>query len=126
MDLRRILLALYPRSWRRHYGEEFAALLDDTELGPAAVFDVVVQAARLHVHAHQRLLQVWVATAVSAFFVDISYRAGLTANILWAPTNPVRALALFVTISPWLVVVGDVFARRLQRHNPPDHEQLNQ
>lgn len=32
---------LYPRWWRERYGEEFAALLEDSRPGPAAILDVL-------------------------------------------------------------------------------------
>ncbi len=44
------LLHLYPATWRERYGEEFAALLDDCQLPPLYVLDIVRGAldARLH------------------------------------------------------------------------------
>jgi hypothetical protein len=38
------LLRLYPGAWRERYGEEFDALLDDVELSPFDVFDIVLGA----------------------------------------------------------------------------------
>ena len=37
----RWLLRLYPKAWRRRYGEEFAALLEEDRMTPAAVRDVI-------------------------------------------------------------------------------------
>ena len=37
----RWLLRLYPKAWRRRYGEEFAALLEEDRMTPAAVLDVI-------------------------------------------------------------------------------------
>jgi hypothetical protein len=105
------LMALHPRRWRERYGEEFAALLDDTKLSPAMVLNVMAHAAKLHVRAHPRALQVCGALVLSAFFETVSLRAGLTANILWAPTDPVRALALLATTGPWLALAGTALAR---------------
>jgi hypothetical protein len=44
------LLCLYPTTWRERYGEEFAALLDDCQLPPLYLLDIVQGAldARLH------------------------------------------------------------------------------
>lgn len=42
----------------------------------------------------------------------LSVRARLTANILWAPTTPARALALAATVGPWLALAGVTVARR--------------
>jgi hypothetical protein len=39
-----LLLALYPASWRRRYGEEFRAVLESRALGPYDVADVLVGA----------------------------------------------------------------------------------
>ncbi len=119
MGMTRVLLALHPRRWRELYGDEFAALLDDTRLTPAAVADVAVHAAKLHASAHPRLARVCAALAVSAVFEVISARAGLTANILWAPTDPLRALALIATIAPWLALAGGALAHRHRGHARP-------
>jgi hypothetical protein len=37
MGMIRLLVALYPKKWRAEFGEEFAALLEDTRLTPRAV-----------------------------------------------------------------------------------------
>jgi hypothetical protein len=37
----RLLLRLYPRGWRRRYGEEFVALLEEVPLGGAVIWDVL-------------------------------------------------------------------------------------
>jgi hypothetical protein len=39
-----LLLALYPATWRRRYGEEFRAILESRALGPYDVADVLVGA----------------------------------------------------------------------------------
>lgn len=44
------LLRLYPRAWRRRYGDEFVALLEGRRLTPTVVFDV----ARGALDAHRR------------------------------------------------------------------------
>ena len=113
MDLiRTVLVAMYPRAWRQRYGEEFRALLDDTRLTPAAVADVVRHCAALQARAHARALQVTVAALVSVSVEIAAARAGLTANIVWAPTSLPRALALLGTTAPWLAVAASVVARR--------------
>jgi hypothetical protein len=45
--------------------------------------------------------------------VYLSVHTRLTANILWAPTTPARALALAATLGPWLGVAGFIAAGRL-------------
>lgn len=53
MDLIRILVALHPKDWRERYGEEFAALLQDTRLTPRAMADVVAASVGLRLRAHR-------------------------------------------------------------------------
>lgn len=115
MGMIRLLVVLYPRKWRARYGEEFAALLKDTRLTPGAVFDVVVQAGRLHAETHRRLTAVLASLLWSACTVRLSVRAHLTANILWAPTSPARGLALAATLGPWLAMAAATVARRRGR-----------
>jgi hypothetical protein len=49
-DIMKWLLRLYPPEWRRRYGDEFAALMEQQRLSPGDMVDVVVAAldARLH------------------------------------------------------------------------------
>lgn len=113
MGMIRLLVALYPRKWRATYGEEFAALLEDTRLTPHAVLDVAVGAGKLRVSGHRRLMVALASMLWSGFMVHLSMHARLTANILWAPTTPVRALALAATLGPWLGFAGVVAVHRL-------------
>jgi hypothetical protein len=54
--LMRHLIILYPMTWRRRYGDEFEALLEQTPLTPRVLFDVAVAAldARLDPSAPMR------------------------------------------------------------------------
>jgi hypothetical protein len=113
MGMIRLLVALYPRKWRATFGEEFAALLEDTRLTPRAVLDVAVSAAKLRVSVHRRLALVLASLLWSGCLVYFSVRAHLTANILWAPTTFARALALAATLGPWLGLAGVTVGRRL-------------
>jgi hypothetical protein len=115
MGMIRLLVALYPRRWRATYGEEFAAFLEDTRLTPRAVFDVVVSAGKLHAASHRRLALVFASLLWSGLMEHLSVRAHLTANILWAPSAPARALALAATIGPWLGFAGVIAAHRFGR-----------
>ena len=114
MGMISLLVALYPKKWR----EEFAALLEDSRLTPGTVFDVVVQAGKLRAERHRRLTLVLASLVWSGGMEYLSVRAGLTANILWAPTTPARALALAATTGPWLALAAFAAARR--RHRGPD------
>lgn len=42
----RLLLGLYPASWRERYGEELESLVSDTGLGPRVALDLISAAAR--------------------------------------------------------------------------------
>jgi hypothetical protein len=44
-DLARVLVRLYPRAWRDRYGDEFEALLEDRQIGPRDLADMVWHAA---------------------------------------------------------------------------------
>jgi hypothetical protein len=112
MGVIRFLVLLYPKKWRRSFGEEFAALLEDTRLTPGVIFDAMIQAGTLQVKVHRRATLAIASLAWSAGFEYISVHARLTANILWAPTNLERGLALLATIGPWLALTGAVIRRR--------------
>lgn len=113
----RFLLALYPREWRRSYGEEFAALLEETPLSPRVVLDVALQAATLHARVHRTVLLVFTAVLVSVGLEVVANVTGLTANILWPPTTPVRALALGALFTPWLALVVRSCRYRVAHHS---------
>ena len=110
----RLLLALHPRAWRRRYGEEFRALLEDQPLTAAVVLDVLLNAVRQHAAAHQAALGVLVALVLSVVVEVLAIRAHLTDNILWPPTTGPRALALAVLVLPWLPV-ADRLAQTVRR-----------
>src|SRR6185437_7970616 len=42
------LLSLYPAEWRERYGDEFVALLDDCQLSPLYLLDIVRGALDAH------------------------------------------------------------------------------
>lgn len=113
----RFLLALYPKAWRVTYGEEFAALLEQTRLTPRAVLNVLTQAAKLHATVHRTRLLVGAAVLVSMGIEVIARATGLTANILWPPTAPARTIALLALIAPWAALA--VRAERSRSHRPP-------
>ena len=107
-----LLVALFPRKWRASFGEEFAALLEETRLTPAVIIDVVAQAGLLHVRAHRGLVLGLAALGWAACCEVVSVRAGLTANILWAPSTPARAIALAATTGPWPLLAAAAAQRR--------------
>ena len=117
MDLIRVLVALHPKDWRERYGDEFAALLEDTRLTdtgltPAAVSNVVTQAAGLRLRAHPGSLLLVTAVLISVTCEVVAQRTGLAENVLWLPTDPLRALALLGAVGPWLALIIRTAARR--------------
>jgi hypothetical protein len=119
--MRRLLLAMYPKRWRAQYGEEFAALLEDTPMTPAAVVDVLRHATGLHLRTRPKLVRVTGAALVTAAVEAMALHAGLTDNILWAPSTPARALALAVALAPGALLAGPAARRRVldRGHDAP-------
>ena len=62
--------------------------------------------------AHLDAVLVAVAAVVSVACLTVARGTGLAANILWAPTDPLRALALLGTVGPWAVLIVRIRARR--------------
>jgi hypothetical protein len=52
--VRRLLVRLYPASWRARYGEEFTFLLEARPFGPFDLLDVVLAALDAHLHLRGR------------------------------------------------------------------------
>jgi hypothetical protein len=52
--VRRLLLGLFPAAWRRRYGDELRALLDETGLGPGDALDLARTGIRLRITAIAR------------------------------------------------------------------------
>jgi hypothetical protein len=111
MDLIRVLVALHPREWRERYGDEFAALLEDSRLTPSAVSNVVGQSAGLRLRAHQGPLLLITAVLISVTCEVVAKRTGLAQNILWLPADPLRALALLGAVGPWAALIIRMGAR---------------
>ena len=101
----RLLVACYPKAWRRAYGEEFAALLEQTRLTPRAVLDVLVQAAKLHASAHRAGSLVGAAVLVSMGVEVVARRMGLAVNVVWVPRTPAQTVALLALFAPWAALV---------------------
>jgi hypothetical protein len=105
MGLNRVLVTLYPKKWRDSFGDEFTALLEESPVTPAVVWDVAIHAGKLQVLSHRKATAAVLLLAWSACLEYISVHAHLTANILWAPTSPERALALVATFGPWIALL---------------------
>ena len=105
MGLKRVLVAIYPKKWRDSFGDEFTALMEETPMTPVVVWDVAIHAGKLQVQSHRKATVMVLLLAWSACLEYLSVHAHLTANILWAPTSPERALALVATIGPWIALL---------------------
>jgi drug/metabolite transporter (DMT)-like permease len=78
-----LLLRLYPAAWRRRYGDEFAAVLEERPLGPFDVADVLLGA--LDAHLHRRGL--WTESGprkAPAMTLRIGGLAAIVFGLVWA------------------------------------------
>lgn len=103
--MRQALLALYPRSWRDQYGEEYCALLEDMGISPYVVFDVVRSALMLRLREHARILVTIVVLGQYTFSLWFCVHLRITDNMLWLPTTFLKAAGLGITYAPLLYAV---------------------
>jgi hypothetical protein len=92
-----LLLRLYPAAWRRRYGEEFAALLEERLFGPFDVADVVLGA--IDAHLHLRGLR---ASPAQHKGLSMSLRIGGLAAMIGAVVWPVG----WAMSAPLLILAG--------------------
>lgn len=112
MDLIRVLVGLHPKAWRQEYGDEFAALLEDTGVTPRIAADVLLHAAVLHLRARVELVLVVAALLLTVAAQRAALETGVTVNILWAPTDPIRAAALVAQVAPGVALLARLVRRR--------------
>ena len=72
--LLRVVVKLYPRKWRDHYGGEFEALLDDTGVNGRVVLDVLSGALLMQLQQWQKIGSA-VLIAMSALLLASSWAA---------------------------------------------------
>jgi capsular polysaccharide biosynthesis protein len=99
---------LYPASWRRRYGAEFEALLDDVRPGARELWDVVAGALKMQMIAWD-----WRKTA-AAFALAGAAVAGVVA--LRTPNMYISTAVVKMPGSPdarrrWAIAEGDVLSR---------------
>ncbi len=87
--LARLALVLYPLAYRRRYGEEMAALLEDSGASPAAVLDLLRGAARAHLRPEPGL--------AAELGPDERLRLGLSSVLLCWVVFAVAGLGLYKT-----------------------------
>ncbi len=98
--MRRLLVRLYPGHWRDDYGEGFARLLDETPLSAGVVVDCLRGAGTAHLRGRPRAGAIGAAATWFVVAQVLVLRAGVTANVVWAPTSPARGLMLLSTFLP--------------------------
>lgn len=99
------LISLYPKEWRKQYGDEYAALLDDVGLSPQVVLDTIKAAFLANCNYYQKIIASSIAIVLYVVSGCFCLRFGLTDNWpFWAPTRPDRAIGLIITLTPLLVM----------------------
>lgn len=97
---------------RRFLDAMEGALLEDTGLTVRVVLNVLVHAIAMHARLRMVAALCLPALLLSASLEFIALGLGLTANILWAPTSLLRALALLATLAPWIGLISWSIERR--------------
>jgi hypothetical protein len=117
-----VLMALHPRRWRTQYGAELRDLVESGPVTAAVVIDTLRNAARQHARQHPVATRVIVALAASAAVEIVAVRAGVTDNILWMPSTPLRGAVLAALLLPWLPAALELIlaARRRWRRATAD------
>ena len=94
------LLRLYPRGWREKYGEEFLALLEQTDVSGRQVSDVVVAASRERILAALGMLS-WVPKLVGYFGLALAVLFAISwmRNDMWLDPMHIGFGNLFVAFS---------------------------
>ncbi len=89
------LIGLYPARWRARYGEEFAALIEDSSPGPAGIFDLFKGALkmRLSVPSFPKLAVILSVTGLVAglgvsMLVTPRYISSAEMQLMYAPLAP--------------------------------------
>jgi hypothetical protein len=88
--LAKLALALYPLAYRRRYGAEMEALIEDGGSGPAAVIDLARGAARAHLRPEPGL--------AAELGPEDRLRLGLSSVLLCWVVFTIAGLALYKTI----------------------------
>ena len=112
------LISFYPRTWRERYGDEFAALLEDSGIGPRTILDVLLGAFDAHIR--QRASDRAAARAHNALIVGGKVTVGTILGIALALLVWVFAVTLeggkvwnYLLPSPTVLVVGGTLAALL-------------
>ena len=104
--LTRILLALYPRSWRNQYGDEYCALLEDIGVNPSVALDAARAAFVLQLKEHRRVLTVTAVLVQIVISLWFCVHLHITDNMLWLPTTFLQLVGLCATYGPLLYLAS--------------------
>jgi hypothetical protein len=104
------LVALYPPAWRERYGEEFAALLEDTGVHFREVLDVLPAAAsawiRPAAHLHDRAARMRASVTTTLFaWVALTAGAVVFGQLHDAPAGRPRTVYVACAVASMSVVV---------------------
>ena len=97
---RRLLLRMYPKSWRQRYGAEFTELLDATPMTVFVALDVARHAAVERIRNTGRAWRILSALACFAVLDALAVRMQITDNLFWSPNTPARGAMLAFTGAP--------------------------
>lgn len=86
--------------------------LPPPRLTPAAVCDLVAQAARRYASEHHTKVLVGAAVLVSVAVSYVAHIMGLAVNILWLPHTPAQSVAFLALVAPWVALVLRAARRR--------------
>src|SRR5579859_7427710 len=113
------LLRLYPQRWRRRYGEEFLALLDEVPLTPSALLDILRAAIDAQVRTFRatikefRMQNIYRSTAIAVFCTYIGFvlaGLGFHATLDDSPFVPMSHLHPELAVLVVIVEIGAVIA----------------
>lgn len=110
----RVLLSLYPKTWKRRYGAEYEAFLRDCRLTPLDVINALVYALDLQILAHRTGLIQWALVCLVALAETCAALRGYTVNIFWMPRSW-ESLGLLVVVMVGLAAVVYPFIAALVR-----------
>jgi hypothetical protein len=79
-----LLTAAHARGWRRRYGGEFCALLEDLPARPAVIFDALASALR----THTRTLAVIGGVTIAATLVLLAVASANRRPVEWTALLP--------------------------------------
>jgi uncharacterized membrane protein len=100
----RVLLWIYPKSWRQAYGEEFIALLDDLDWPLSGILDAIRQGIRERIDHNQLGIIRLVSFAYFAVIEYCAVKNNITNNMFWMPHGIISYLTLAAVCTSLIVL----------------------